>query len=152
MATFHYPFQKILDLKENEKEFAQIQMAEAIKQQEASLRKSQEIYRKIIEIENEKKLKQQAGVNIFELRMLENYIDQLKEQLLSAELELAKTESNVTKTQSDLRLKVQEEKTWVNLKNQQRSQFEEKEKLLEQTFFDEMAANRFYRALSTERG
>ncbi len=116
MATFHYPFQKILDLKENEKEFAQIQMAEAIKQQEASLRKSQEIYRKIIEIENEKKLKQQAGVNIFELRMLENYIDQLKEQLLSAELELAKTESNVTKTQSDLRLKVQEEKTWVNLK------------------------------------
>jgi len=152
VATFHYPFQKILDLKENEKEFAQIQMAEAIKQQEASLRKSQEIYRKIIEIENEKKLKQQAGVNIFELRMLENYIDQLKEQLLSAELELAKTESNVTKTQSDLRLKVQEEKTWVNLKNQQRSQFEEKEKLLEQTFFDEMAANRFYRALSTERG
>ena len=152
MATFQYPFQKILDLKENEKEFAQIQMAEAIKKQEDSLRKNQEIYQKIIIFENEIKEKQQFGVNIFELRMLENYLNQLKDQLLSAELELAQMESNVTKSQSHLRLKVQEEKTWVNLRKQQLSQFEEKEKLSEQSFFDEMAANRFYRSLSTERG
>jgi flagellar protein FliJ len=152
VATFHYPFQKILDLKENEKEFAQIQMAEAIKKQEVSLRKNQEIYQKIIEVENEIKQKQQAGVNIFELRMLENYLNQLKDQLITAELELAQMDSNVTKSQNDLRLKVQEEKTWVNLKKQQLSQFEEKEKLSEQTLFDEMAANRFYRALSLERG
>lgn len=152
MATFHYPFQKILDFKENEKEFAQIQMAEAIKKQEDSLRKNQEIYQKIIEVENEIKQKQQAGVHILELRMLENYSNQLKDQLMSAELELAQLDSNVTKSQSQLRLKVQEEKTWVNLKKQQLSQFEEKEKLSEQTLFDEMAANRFYRALSLERG
>lgn len=152
MATFHYPFQKILDLKENEKEFAQIQMAEAIKKQEASLRKNQEIYQKIIEVESEIKQKQQVGVNIFELRTLENYLNQLKDQLVSAELELSEMEGNVTQSQNHLRLKVQEEKTWVNLKNQKQSQFEEKEKLSEQTFFDEMAANRFYRALSTERG
>ncbi len=151
MAKFHYPFQKILDLKENEKEFAQIQMAEAIKKQEESLRKNQEIYQKIIDVENLKKQKQHDGVNIFELRMLENYINQLKEQLISAERELEQLESNVLRTQSHLRVKVQEEKTWINLKNQKQSQFDEKVKLSEQSFFDEMASTRFYR-LSAERG
>lgn len=152
MAKFHYPFQKILDLKENEKEFAQVQMAEAIKKQEESLRKNQEIYQKIIEVENVKKQKQQNGVNIFELRMLEMYIDQLKEQLLSAEHELAQRESNVLRTQSHLRVKVQEEKTWLNLKNQKQSQFDEQVRLSEQSFLDEMATTRFYRAISPERG
>lgn len=152
MATFHYPFQKILDLKENEKEFAQIQMAEAIKNQEVSLRKNQEIYQKIIGIENEKNQKQQNGVNISELRMLESYISQLKEQLLSAERELEQMESHVNQTQSHLRIKVQEEKTWINLKNHKQSQFENKVKVSEQSFFDEMAANRYYRASFTGRG
>lgn len=152
MAKFHYPFQKILDLKENEKEFAQIQMAEAIKNQEESLRKNQEIYQKIIEVENLKKQKQQDGVNIFELRMFENYIHQLKEQLVSAERELEQMESNVLRTQSHLRVKVQEEKTWINLKNQKQSQFDERAKLSEQSFFDEMAATRFYRTSFVERG
>ena len=152
MAKFHYPFQKILDLKENEKEFAQIQMAEAIKKQEASLRKNQEIYQKIIEVENEKNQKQQAGVNIFELRMLENYMTQLKDQLISAEHELEQMETHVTKTQNHLRAKVQEEKTWMNLKNQKLRQFELKEKSSEQTLLDEIAANQFYRAFSLERG
>jgi len=152
VAKFHYPFQKILDLKENEKEFAQIQMAEAIKKQEASLRKNQEIYQKIIEVENEKNQKQQAGVNIFELRMLENYMTQLKDQLISAEHELEQMETHVTKTQNHLRAKVQEEKTWMNLKNQKLRQFELKEKSSEQTLLDEIAANQFYRAFSLERG
>ncbi|WP_404330211.1 flagellar export protein FliJ [Mesobacillus maritimus] len=152
MATFHYPFQRILDLKENEKDFAQIQMAEAIKKQEESLRKNQEIYQKIIEVENEKNQKQLDGVNIFELRMLENYIDQLKNQLLSAERDLERLDTHVVQTQSHLCVKVQEEKTWLNLKNQRRKQFDQEMKQSEQALFDEMAANRFYRALSTERG
>lgn len=146
MAKFHYPFQKILDLKENEKEFAQIQMAEAIKQQEESLRKNQEIYQKISEAENLKKQKQQDGVNIFELRMLEDYTNQLQAQLFSAERELEQMESNVLKTQSDLRMKIQEEKTWINLKNQKLTEYEEQIKLTEQNFFDEMASTRFYRS------
>jgi flagellar protein FliJ len=152
MAKFHYPFQKILDLKENEKEFAQIKMAEAIKQQEISLRKNQEIYQGISKAENLKKQKQQVGVNIFELRELDDYIKKLKDQLLLSEHELMQSESNVIKTQSHLRTKVQEEKTWINLKNKKLEQFEEKIKLSEQTFFDEMASTRFYRASFAERG
>lgn len=152
MAKFNYPFQKILDLKENEKEFAQIQMAEAIKHQEESLRKNEEIYQKISEVENLKKQKQHDGVNIFELRMLEDYINQLQDQLLSAERELEQMESNVLRTQSHLRIKVQEEKTWINLKNQKLIQFEDQIKLTEQNFFDELASTRFYRASLAERG
>jgi len=152
VAKFHYPFQKILDLKENEKEFAQIQMAEAIKQQEASLQKNQVIYEKIVEAETLIKQKQQEGINIFELRMLEDYLIQLKEQLIFAQRELKQMESHVVRTQSDLRVKVQEEKTWINIKNQKQSQFDEQVRLSEQSFFDEMATTRFYRVISAERG
>lgn len=147
MAQFKYPFQKILDLKENEKGVAQIQMADAIKKQEAGLRKNDEIYQKLIEAEELKKQKQQAGVNIFELRMLENYINQLHEQLLAAERELVQMDSHVLNSQSHLRTKVQEEKTWVNLKKKKLIQFEEQMKVNEQNFFDELASTRFYRAL-----
>ena len=152
MAKFIYPFQKILDYKENEKEFAQIQMAQAISMQKESLRKIQEIYQKIIEAENEKNQRQQDGVNIFELRMHELYINQLKEQLMSAERELEQMESQVAKTQGHLQVKVQEEKTWSNLKKQKLSQFEHQAKAAEQAYFDELAASRYYRASAAERG
>ena len=152
MAKFIYPFQRILDLKENEKEFAQIQMAEAIRKQETSFRKNQEILRKISEVENEKNQKQKDGVNIFELRMLEDYIDQLKNQLQVSEKELEHRDRQLVQTQSHLRVKAQEEKTWIQLKNHRLKQFDQEMKASEQAFFDELAANRFYRALSTDRG
>ena len=145
MAKFNYSFQKLLDLKENEREFAQLQMAEAIKQQDEAIKSNQKIHQKIAEVENEINQKQLAGVNIFELRMLEDYIHQLYDQLKSTERNLELMESKVIRTQGQLRTKVQEEKTWINLKDQKLIQFEEQQKLAEQNLFDEMATTQFYR-------
>jgi len=145
VAKFNYSFQKLLDLKENEREFAQLQMAEAIKQQDEAIKSNQKIHQKIAEVENEINQKQLAGVNIFELRMLEDYIHQLYDQLKSTERNLELMESKVIRTQGQLRTKVQEEKTWINLKDQKLIQFEEQQKLAEQNLFDEMATTQFYR-------
>lgn len=155
MTQFNFRFQKILDLKENEKGFAQIQMADAIKLQEAGYLRNEAIYKKIIDAEHLVKAKQEDGVNISELRMLITYIQQLQEQLLASNRELELLQSNVARTQTQLQRKAQEEKTWDNLKQQKHSQFVEHAKTTEQNFFDELASTRFYRtsqAAIAERG
>lgn len=145
LTQFNFRFQKILDLKENEKDFAQIQMADAIKRQEMGHRKNEEIYNKIIDVEQVKKEKQQSGVNISELRMLGNYIHQLHEQSITSSRELEHLQLNVSKTQNYLKTKAQEEKTFGKLKQQELTQFVEQSKIKEENFFDELASTRFYR-------
>ncbi len=145
MAQFNFRFQKILDLKENEKDLAQIQMAKAIKQQQAGHERKEAIYKKISDAEQLKKAKQRDGVNISELRMLVNYIHQLQEQLLASKRELELLQTNVARSQTHLQLKSQEEKTWDNLKQQKHTQFVDHHKSAEQSYFDELAGTRFHR-------
>lgn len=155
MTQFNFRFQKILNLKENEKDFAQIEMADAIKREELGHQKHESIYNKIIDVERIKKEKQQNGINISELRLLENYIQQLQEQRISANREMVHLQTNVSRTQNHLQKKAQEEKTWGNLKQQEQSQFKEQRKVAEQNYFDELASTRFYRtskASLAERG
>ncbi len=145
MAQFNFRFQKILDLKENEKDLAQIQMANAIKQQQAGHKRNEAIYKKISEAELLKKAKQKDGVNISELRMLVNYIHQLQEQLLASKRELELLQTNLARSQNQLHLKSQEEKTWDNLKQRKHMQFVDDHKSAEQSYFDELAGTRFHR-------
>lgn len=155
MTQFNFRFQKILELKENEKGFAQIQMADAIKKEEAGHQKSRAITDKLVEAEQLKIQKQQGGVNVGELRKLEMYINQLQEQSMVTNRELEFLQGNVTRTQNQLQQKAQEEKTWGNLKEQELSKFQEEKKVQEQNFFDELASTRFYRtsqAITAERG
>jgi len=134
-----------LDLKENEKGFAQIQMAEAMKQHEVGHQRNRVIQKKISEVEQLKNTKQQSGVNISELRMLEDYIYQLQDESLSSKRELEHLQKKVSTSQGVLQKKAQEEKTWENLKEQKLMHFQEESKVAEQSFFDEMASTRFYR-------
>lgn len=145
LTQFNFRFQKILDLKENEKGFAQIQMAEAIKQHEVGHQQKRMIQQKISDAELLKNAKQQSGINISELRMLEDYIYQLQGQSISSEKELEHLQKKVSASQGVLQEKAKEEKTWENLKQQKLIHFKEKNKIAEQSFFDEMASTRFYR-------
>ncbi|WP_422121920.1 flagellar export protein FliJ [Planococcus sp. X10-3] len=155
MTQFNFRFQKILELKENEKGFAQVQMADAIKKEQAGHQKSLEITDKLSEAEHLKKEKQLSGTNIAELRMLEMYINQLQEQSTMTNRELEFLQGNVSRSQNQLQQKAQEEKTWGNLKEQELGKFQEEKKIEEQNFFDELASARFYRkskASIAERG
>ena len=145
MTKFNFQFQKILDLKGNEKDFARVQMADAIKRHEAGYQKKESILSKITSAEQLMREKQQEGVNISELRELENYIYQLQTQLMDSQRELEYLQKNVSKTQNHLQLKSQEQKIWDNLKEQKKDQHIEKNKVIEQNFFDELASTRFYR-------
>ncbi|AQQ54129.1 flagellar export protein FliJ [Planococcus lenghuensis] len=146
MTTFNFQFQRLLELKENEKSIAQSQMAHAIRQQETGKRHQEAIHSKIQDAERLKKEKQQGGVHISELRSLVNYIQQLQEQLVSYNRELDRLDHDVSTKQHQLNRKAQEEKTWEHMKQQKKALFEEQRKAEEQNFFDELASTRFYRS------
>lgn len=155
MTQFNFRFQKILELKESEKGVAQVQMADAIKKEEAGHQKKREITDKLSEAEQLKKEKELGGTKIAELRMLEMYINQLQEQSAVTNRELEFLQGNVFRSQNQLQKKAQEEKTWGNLKEQELIRFQETQKVEEQNFFDELASTRFYRvaqASAAERG
>lgn len=155
MAQFNFRFQKILELKENEKGVAQVQMADAIKKEQAGHQRSKEIIGKLSEAEQLKREKQLGGTKIAELRRLEMYINQLQEQSDMSNRELEFLKGNVSRSQNQLQQKAQEEKTWGNLKEQELGRYQEEMKVQEQTFFDELASTRFYRvaqASAAERG
>lgn len=151
MTPFNFRFQKILDLKENEKDFAKIEMANAVKQEAEGHQKNEAIYRKIMAAERLKREKQRDGVHISELITLENYIYQLQEQLRLSDRELKLLQRNVTKSQHHLQLKAQEEQTWDHLKQHERTVFEKQRKVAEQNFFDEVTRTRFYRQSKMDR-
>jgi flagellar protein FliJ len=152
VTQFNFQFQKILDIKGNEKDFAQVQMADAIKRHEAGYQKTESLLSKITGAEHLMREKQQEGMNISELRELENYIYQLQTQLMDSQRELEYLQINVSKTQNHLQLKSQEQKIWDNLKEQKLDQHIERNKVIEQNFFDELASTRFYRTAIAERG
>jgi len=155
LTQFNFRFQKILELKENEKGVAQVQMADAIKKEQAGHQKSRAITDKLVEAEQMKREKQLGGINIAELRMLEMYISQLQEQYSMSNRELEFLQGNVSRSQNQLQQKAQEQKTWGNLKEQELGKFQEEKKIEEQNFFDELASARFYRikqANTAERG
>ena len=113
-----------MDLKENEKGFAQIQMAEAMKQQEVGHQRNRVIQKKIREAEQLKNSKQQSGVNISELRMLEDYLYHLQDESLSSIQELDFLQKKVSTSQGLLQEKAKEEKTWENLKQQKLTHYQ----------------------------
>lgn len=144
MTKFNYTFQKILDLKESEKEFAKNQMAYAVKLQEEGRKKVTAISNKILRAEEMKKEKQLNGVSVVELRMIDDYVNMLHDELHFSRQEVSQLEKQVVNTQKHLQDKTVEEKTWVNLKEKKQLLFQEKTKSEEQARLDELASSRYY--------
>lgn len=151
MAIFHYPFQKILVLKEKEKEIAQLQMAKAIQRHEKIEIKLAELHSTLLAAQELLATKQEQGVSIIEIRRIEDYVEHLRRCLLLEQEDCRLAKKNVDKKQEVLHEKLKEEKTWCVLKEKQEQDFMEKSKMVEQNQLDEMASSRYYR-LSHLRG
>ena len=151
MSQFKFSFQRVLDIKENEKELAEIQMAEAIKKQAEAYKKNENIHDKLNATHDIIHQKQKEGIHVFELRMLGQYADQLKQELITSSREVRQVDGNVQRTQNHLRTKMKETKIWLNLKDKKQQEHHQQNKQIEQSFLDEMATIRFSR-LTTERG
>ncbi|WP_246055276.1 flagellar export protein FliJ [Pseudalkalibacillus caeni] len=151
MAAFQFQFQRLLELKENEKGQAQVEMAEAVKKQEEMEKNVLKAQQKLSVLHNELAAVQLKGISIFELRRLEGHIETLKEKLVTEQRKLHNSSLQVDQKQAELVTKVKETKTWITIRDQQKQTFIEEQSKKEQIEMDELTSVRmFYQATGSK--
>lgn len=151
MASFQYPYQRILEVKSKEKEMAQIQMAKALQRQTRAEIKINELESKIDQVNTQIEQRYQETVKVQDLLGMEYYTNTLRKRLHLEKNEFAFAKKNVAKKQEVLLEKLKEEKTWERLKEKKEEEYLHEVKLAEQQELDEMASSSFTR-LSDVRG
>lgn len=145
MATFHYPYQRILDVKAKEKENAQLQMAKAIQRQTRAEQKIHELESMIDQVNHQIEQQYQEVITVQDLLGMEYYTNTLRKRLQFEKSEYEFAKKNVDKKQEVLHEKLKEEKTWSLLKEKQEEEFRQEVKKNEQHELDEMASSSFTR-------
>lgn len=142
---FRYAFQKIVDLKTNEKTQAEWMLSDAIgklKEEEHSLNElvlaKQEQQRQLSDASANK-------MTISELMVMQHYIDHFDQRILDKSRDLEQAKTVVSIKQEDLNGKMLQEKVWSKAKERAYQQFSAKMLKQEQGQLDEMATNRFQR-------
>ncbi len=131
-------------MKENEKEYAQLEMANALKKQMDVELDVKRIEQKI-ELKRESiEALQKRGLLITELVKLEEHISFLESELLEKKLGLRKSISLVNEQQEVLSNKLREEKTWFSIKETRLEEYRHAVKLHEQNELDSLNSVRAY--------
>lgn len=131
-------------MKENEKEYAQLEMANALKKQ-MDVEKEVELIEQKISLKRESiEELQKKGLLITELVKLEEHISFLESQLSEKRNGLKMCISLVNENQEMLSSKLIEEKTWFSIKEMRFEEYRHGIKLQEQNELDSLNSVRAY--------
>ncbi|WEG11233.1 flagellar export protein FliJ [Pullulanibacillus sp. KACC 23026] len=141
--TYHFTFQKVLDLKENEKEAAKQELGHV-------KRKQLELGEQLAEVDVhiEEALHQYNQVDrktVMELLEIQEGIDYFNRQMNQLKTESKKLDHEVEEKQLVLIGKTQEAKTWNQWKEKSKAAFIKQMEQKEQAVLDEMAVLRYTR-------
>jgi flagellar FliJ protein len=142
-VKFKYVYQKIVDLKQNQKTMAQWSLAAAmvkLAEEEATLTRLHSNRERCLE---EIKERGAQSVTISELTSLQAYADYLEDQIRQKNQDVEHAQQNVRHSQSHLTNRLTDEKIWLRLREQAKDAFIRNELHKEQQFLDEIACNRF---------
>ncbi|WP_284639041.1 flagellar export protein FliJ [Paenibacillus silviterrae] len=142
---FHYTFQKIVDLKTNEKTQAEWVLSEAmgrLRQEQSSLSELQQAKDKLSE---ELLRASESRTTISELKLMQGYLEHMDQCIHAKHQDVQKAQSQVQLKQEHLTDKMLEEKVWTKAKEQAFTRFTATMLKKEQEQMDEMATNRFRR-------
>jgi flagellar FliJ protein len=145
MVKYHFPFQRILEVREKEKENAQLNMAKAIQKQERIESRIEELFHKISDTREQLQDRQAHGVTINELKWSEFYVNQLQQRITVEQSQLSFAKKNVEKRQEVLWGALKEEKTWFSLKEKKEFEYSHQLKTIEQSQIDEISTQLFFR-------
>jgi flagellar FliJ protein len=145
MRRFKYAFQKIVDLKANEKTQAEWVLSEAIGKV-----REEESFMSVLCSEKDGLQEQLHTVSagkttISEIMMLQQFVDQVSNRIVLKNNDLQQAKRVVVTKQDVLAGKVLEEKIWSKAKDKAHQSFTATVLKKEQEQLDEMATNRFRR-------
>lgn len=143
MAKFHYPYQKIVDLKSSERTQAEWILSTALGKLQDEERTLDELRREKAQRQEEMMHSASRIVSLSELRISQDYIRFLDECIERKLDDVHSARRDVEISQGKLTDKMMDEKVW--LKAREKSAFRYRQELLlrEQNELDEMASVRY---------
>ncbi|GAA0134148.1 hypothetical protein YSY43_09880 [Paenibacillus sp. YSY-4.3] len=140
---FRYVYQKVVDLKSNQKTQAEWMLSAAVGHLQAEQRS--------LELLEEDKLRTFSAIqsamenkaSMIELQELQRYMDYLENCIESKQGDIRRAEVNVEKKKAVLNGKMLDEKVWLKAKEKAKHKFQHEMLLREQNELDEIATVRF---------
>ncbi|MFB6363965.1 flagellar export protein FliJ [Paenibacillus elgii] len=142
---FRYAFQKIVDLKMNEKTQAEWMLSEAIGKMHAEESSLAELEKAKYEMQEELHKSSSQVTTVSNLLMLQNYVNHINGCIQLKHRDVQEAKTIVQLKQDDLTGKMLEEKVWTKAKERAFQHFSSEALKKEQNQLDEMATNRFKR-------
>lgn len=142
-VRFHYPFQKVVDLKESEKTQAEWMLSATI----GKLQKEEHILSGLV-AEKEKTLLaiQQASVacaSMSDIQQMQSYLGRLEARIQMQHRAIQTAKLDVKQKQEHLTVKMRDEKVWLQARDKAKERFQYEMLLREQNELDEIATVRF---------
>ncbi|WP_269082706.1 flagellar export protein FliJ [Guptibacillus hwajinpoensis] len=134
----------MLDVKENEKAQAQLEMAEVLKMQVDLERAIATLDQEIYSMRERLEQRQLDGLSITELLKAEEHISYLERQLQGQQNQLIQINTQLSSHQDALATKVKEEKTWQSIKETRKEEFHRDLQIIEQNELDDLNTVRAY--------
>ncbi|KGE17526.1 flagellar export protein FliJ [Paenibacillus wynnii] len=140
---FHYPFQKVVDLKGNEKTQAEWILSTALGELQAQEKSLNElmVQRSDVILSLQSSVEQRTSMN--KIRELQDYVDYLDKCITRKHSEIFYANQEVQHKQEQLSTKVLDEKVWLKAKDKAQVLFQHSMNLREQNELDEIATVRF---------
>lgn len=143
MASFHYSFQKIVDLKSSEKTQAEWVLSTALSALSDEEKSLQQLRESMLEWEQKLLEASEQGVPLSDLRLIGQYLDHLQSRIELKLKDVLQAERTVAQNRSKLADKMKDEKVWLKAKDHAFDRFKQALQLKEQNDLDEMATVRF---------
>ena len=140
---FHYSFQKVVDLKGNEKTQAEWILSTAL----GELQAHENILNELLIQRSEVTLALHSSVeqktSMIKIRELQDYVDYLDKSITRKHSDILLANQEVQQKQEHLSTKVLDEKVWLKAKDKAQTLFQQSMNLREQNELDEIATVRF---------
>ncbi|WP_438432443.1 flagellar export protein FliJ [Gorillibacterium sp. sgz500922] len=143
--NFRYAFQKIVDLKSNEKTQAEWLLSSAVTQLREEESSLSELRIERQGIENLLVDASAASTTVSELMLFQNYLTHMDRRIDAKLSDVLNAEEQVTTSRHHLSEKAKEEKVWFRARDKARDLFLADSLKKEQDALDEMAITRFKR-------
>lgn len=152
MAGFVFRFQKIMDIKENEKEEAKMVYAESL----SRLREREQELDHLLNLQKQWELRwrelEKQPVSIQKLLEIQTYLGYLGQQIKQKRDKIFQAEQDADSFQQTLIDKSKELQVWEKWKNKSYTEYQEEEHQREQKFMDELGLQQYVRGGGIRNG
>lgn len=140
---FRYVYQKVVDLKSNEKTQAEWMLSAAVGELQSEQRSLDQLFEEQSRIASEIQTEMLHRAPMIKLQELQWYLDSLEQSIARKIGDVKRAEQNVENKKEILSGKMLDEKVWLKAKEKARDRFQHEMLLREQNELDEMATVRF---------